>query len=91
MANVFDFFDPTRLHQVPRFEGDAAHAVSRQMKQAEGKVNASTAMHRILSTAISSHAHRIGHEHGQRSQKGAQQAQSLLADFSATQAQGAPA
>ena len=88
MANVFDFFDPTRLHQVPRFEGDAAHAVSRQMKQAEGKVNASTAMHRILSTATSSHAHRIGHEHGQRSQKGAQQAQSLLADFSATQAQG---
>ena len=27
MANVFDFFDPTRLHQVPRFEGDGLSVV----------------------------------------------------------------
>ncbi len=88
MANVFDFFDPTRLHSVPRFEGDAAHAVSREMKSVEGEVQSSSAMHHILSTAASSHVQRISHDHGHRTKKRAEKVQSLLADLSTTQAQG---
>jgi pimeloyl-ACP methyl ester carboxylesterase len=88
MANFFDFFDPTKLHRVPRFEGDAAHAVRRQMKSVEGKVNSSSTNHTILAEAATSHLSRMHDVHGQRIRQGAQQAQELLDGVNRESAKG---
>lgn len=88
MANIFDFFDPTRLHTVPRFEGDVADALNRQMKHVEGEVNASSSMQQTLTTAVSSHTQRIREVHTARTQQGIQHAQTLLEKLSTTQTQG---
>nr|AGC72046.1 hypothetical protein [uncultured bacterium A1Q1_fos_500] len=88
MANIFDFFDPTRLHTVPRFEGDVADALNRQMKHVEGEVNASSSMQQTLTTAVSSHTQRIREVHTEHTQQGIQHAQALLEKLSTAQTQG---
>ena len=88
MANIFDFFDPTRLHRVPRPEGDAAHLVNRQVRSVQGKVDKSSTIQHILLEAASTHADRIQAEHGSRARQQVEQAQELIAGVTAHSAKG---
>lgn len=88
MASVFDFFDLTRLHTVPRFEGDAADAASRHMKSIEDEVGSNSAIQHLLSTAVDTHSNRIRETHTKRTLHGVQQTQACVEGLATLQAQG---
>ena len=88
MANIFDFFDPTRLHHVPRPEGDAAHFMSRQVRSVQGKVDKSSTIQQIVVEAASTHANRMQAEHGTRTRQAVEQTQELIAGVTAESAKG---